>query len=270
MTKIYNEREININVAKDGFYPIKIDAAPMQNVHIIIDKGIDASLYIAYHGTAVQSDICINVEEDAKAVILFWDNLDEKFIGKHKISLGRNATAKLGYGMMNHDQNDIILHADLLEEGADIHLMNVCVSELYKHFHITCVHHVPHTTSFIENYCVVKEHGDYFMEANGVICKGAYGSESHQKTHVLTMSEKQKSEVIPILQIDENDVKASHATTMGQPDENQLYYMQSRGLNREQSIALLSAGYIMPITVFIDNVELQNSLKEDLEKKVGL
>ena len=55
------------------------------------------------------------------------------------------------------------------------------------------------------------------------IVKGAHASESHQTTRVLTLSDHHNSEVVPVLYIDENDVKASHATTLGQPDENQLY-----------------------------------------------
>ena len=122
----------------------------------------------------------------------------------------------------------------------------------------------------MENYAVVEEGGQYRMEAPGKIIKGARESNSHQKTRVLTMSERHSSEVVPVLLIDENDVKASHATTLGQPDENQLYYLQTRGLSRRQALGLLTVGYIMPITELFDQEEVRTALKDEIEMKVGL
>ena len=61
------------------------------------------------------------------------------------------------------------------------------------------------------------------------------------------MSDRHSSEVVPILYIDENDVKASHAMTLGQPDADQLYYLQTRGLNLEQALGLMSIGYFLPV-----------------------
>lgn len=84
------------------------------------------------------------------------------------------------------------------------------------------------------------------------------------------MSEQHDSEVVPVLLIDENDVKASHATTLGQPDENQLYYLQTRGLSRKQALGLLTVGYIMPITELFEQEAIRNALKDEIEMKVGL
>ena len=74
----------------------------------------------------------------------------------------------------------------------------------------------------------------------------------------------------PLLLIDENDVKASHATTLGQPDENQLYYLQTRGLSRKQALGLLTVGYIMPITELFEDETINQKLKNEIEMKVGL
>ena len=75
---------------------------------------------------------------------------------------------------------------------------------------------------------------------------------------------------LPVLLIDENEVKASHATTLGQPDENQLYYLQTRGLSRSQALGLLTLGYLLPISELFDNEEIKEKLKNEIEKKVGL
>ena len=76
--------------------------------------------------------------------------------------------------------------------------------------------------------------------------------------------------MIPLLLIDENDVKASHALTIGQPDEDQLYYLQSRGLTTKQAVGLLSIGYFLPVIELIDNEEEKVQLRQEMESKVGL
>ena len=71
------------------------------------------------------------------------------------------------------------------------------------------------------------------------------------------------------LMIDENDVQASHAMSIGRVDEDQLYYMMSRGLSVQQCTSLISTGYLMPITKVIENEELRNMLAEEMERKIA-
>ena len=71
------------------------------------------------------------------------------------------------------------------------------------------------------------------------------------------------------LLIDENDVQASHATTLGRVDEDQLYYMQSRGLTQKQCTSLISTGYLMPVTRFIEDETLKTKLQEEMERKIA-
>lgn len=58
--------------------------------------------------------------------------------------------------------------------------------------------------------------------------------------------------------------------TLGQPDGDQLYYLQTRGLNKEMALGLLSIGYFLPIIERITNSELREEVKCRVEEKVGL
>ena len=86
----------------------------------------------------------------------------------------------------------------------------------------------------------------------------------------MTLGKDHKAKVIPLLLIDENDVKASHAQTIGQPDEDQLYYLQSRGLTNRQAMGLLSIGYLLPVLERIRDEDLKKELQQTMESKVGL
>ena len=75
--------------------------------------------------------------------------------------------------------------------------------------------------------------------------------------------------ILPELLIDEDDVQASHAMSMGRVDEDALYYLMSRGLSVQQCTSLISQGYLLPITETLNNEELKNKLKEEMERKIG-
>ena len=72
------------------------------------------------------------------------------------------------------------------------------------------------------------------------------------------------------LYIDENDVKASHALTIGQPDADQLYYLQSRGLSTRQAVGLLSIGYFKPVISLIEDESAREAIESRMEERVGL
>ena len=81
----------------------------------------------------------------------------------------------------------------------------------------------------------------------GFIVKGATGSNAYQSSRMLTLSSEAKADANPMLLIDENDVMAGHGASLGRIDEEQLYYLQSRGLTRKESSRLLVHGFLSPV-----------------------
>ena len=121
----------------------------------------------------------------------------------------------------------------------------------------------------MKEYAVVLGKGRLTIEAIGKIVKGAYRSESHQTSRALSFEEGQNATILPELLIDEDDVQASHAMSMGRVDEDALYYLMSRGLSVQQCTSLISQGYLMPITETLNNEELKTKLKEEMERKIS-
>ena len=239
-------------------------------LNITVKKGVHASLLFTYAGNNDDINSNIVVEEGASLTLMMKNEGSETLRLQQEIIVKKDASLELAYCELNHGETWLNANYRLVETGASLKVKSACIVDSKKHFKLDCTHESAYTYGLMENYAVVKENGDYRMEASGIIPKGSFESATHQATRVLTMSEKQKSEVLPVLLIDENDVKASHATTVGQPDENQLYYLQTRGLSRIQALGLLTVGYLMPITELFDDVNLQEELKDEIETKVGL
>lgn len=73
----------------------------------------------------------------------------------------------------------------------------------------------------------------------------------HHPARCLTIGEINQANAQPLLVIDENDVTASHATSLGTIDPEQLFYLQTRGLSFEDSIKLLFESYLIKDLDFI-------------------
>lgn len=246
----------------------KMDIQESKELEIYVEKNAEASLYIA---TSAKVDLkcSITLEENAHLKALFWNEC-EGLNSECVIMAKKDAKMELNLGEVNSGEVQSTQKIYLQGEGSELQLRSALAVSEKKHFEIECVHEAPYTQSNMENYAVVYEKGNFKMNDTGRILKDAYGSNSHQSSRALVLSEDQTCEITPILLIDENDVQASHATTIGQIDENQLYYLQTRGLTKKQALGLITVGYLMPIASVLDDETLKEELISKIEKKVGL
>ena len=179
------------------------------------------------------------------------------------------ADVTVAYGEINRADTLRSVHMALREEGARGLLSSASLVDSSKTYNMNVVNYAPHTYGDMKNYAVVLGHGRLMIDAVGKIIKGAFRSESHQTSRALSFEEGQNAVILPELLIDEDDVQASHAMSMGRVDEDALYYLMSRGLSVQQCTSLISQGYLLPITETLNNEELKNKLKEEMERKIG-
>ena len=106
------------------------------------------------------------------------------------------------------------------------------------------------------------------MNDTGRILKDAYGSNSHQSSRALVLSEDQTCEITPILLIDENDVLAGHAASVGQVDPKQLYYLMSRGIDEKTAQRMVIRGFLGDVLVSIPSKVIREQLVQTIERKL--
>ncbi len=121
-------------------------------------------------------------------------------------------------------------------------------------YHQTVTEHwVPNCTSNQFYKGILDDAGK--SEFNGMVfvAKDANGTDSQQLNKNLLLSDNAKVWTRPQLQINADDVKCAHGATVGQLDENQLFYLASRGLSRELAQSLLTYGFAEEIIQRIEN-----------------
>jgi len=98
--------------------------------------------------------------------------------------------------------------------------------------------------------------------------KGAQGTNSDLRDAALHLSEKARSDSIPGLEIDANEVKAGHGSTSGQIDDDQLFYLMTRGLTRAEATRMLVLGFFASIAEQIPVDDVQQRALELIEAKI--
>lgn len=264
-TQVFNQQQVNLDVVDSNTMLIEISKAKELTIHV--HENIQTLLVL----TIQSKDIDINLHIDNNASLRLLYHFDDVCNIKERAYLKSNANLMLAYYHLHTSNATHDLKYYLQGHHANVEVITSSVTSGLHHYDIECIHEVGNTSSKMENYAIVNEHADYVMQANGIIVKGAKGSKSHQSTKVLTSSDKQNSKVTPLLFIDENDVEASHAASVGQINEDHLYYLQTRGLSKEEALGLLTLSYVLPILKVVeDNEELKNKLAQEIEMKVGL
>ncbi|MFX3799872.1 SufD family Fe-S cluster assembly protein, partial [Streptococcus suis] len=72
----------------------------------------------------------------------------------------------------------------------------------------------------------------------------AKGADAQHESRVIILSDKARSDANPILLIDENEVTAGHADSIGQVDPEDMYYLMSRGLDQATAELLVVRGFL--------------------------
>lgn len=251
---------------ENGFHSCSLQE---ETLRVEVREHTHASLYVTYDKVA-QLDAMIQLQPHASLRILFKNENQHDLQLQVHADVLEDARLQIGFLEVEAGRSDICCDINLKERDAQADMISSTLVQGEKHYDMKIVHEHSDTKGNMSHFAVVEENAAYTMKASGIIVKGAHRSASHQKTRVLTMSGRHRSKVDPILLIDEDDVKASHAMTLGQMDENQLYYLMSRGLTRQEALGLLSVGYLMPICDFFEEAHINASLKAEMEKKVGL
>lgn len=98
------------------------------------------------------------------------------------------------------------------------------------------------------------------------IKKGAKNTNTFFREDALLLSKQAKAEAIPSLEIDENEVKAGHASTVGPVDPEQLFYLTSKGIGQIEAKRLIVQGYYTSISERLETSE-KEKLNIFLSKK---
>ncbi|MGL5296115.1 MAG: SufD family Fe-S cluster assembly protein [Culicoidibacterales bacterium] len=158
----------------------------------------------------------------------------------------------------------------LIGEGATSQstLLTVGVGLQKQHHLVRIDQHAAYTKGNIINHGVVRDQAQGVFDGIGYIKNGAVKADAQQESRFMVLDDLARATTNPILLIDEHDVTAGHAASVGRVDAETLYYLQSRGLTIEQAQSLVTLGFLMPLIETVSDVTLREKLLTIIETKV--
>lgn len=100
------------------------------------------------------------------------------------------------------------------------------------------------------------------------IAPHAQKSDAYQANRNLLLSAGAKADSLPMLEIEANDVRCTHGVAVGPVDEEQLFYLMSRGLSRPEAERLIVHGFFEPLLGRIPSPQIQERLLSELDQKI--
>lgn len=110
------------------------------------------------------------------------------------------------------------------------------------------IHRGPHTRGRVLVKSVLKDNSKSLFKGMIKIEKEGKGTESYLAGHAILLDRGAKSDAIPGLEIQTNEVRATHSASVAQMDENQIFYLRTRGLSREGAKREIVAGFLEPLS----------------------
>lgn len=250
--------------------------ALMTSPRIRLDVGARSSLRIleSHYGQGpayfVNSVFDLHVGESAKVIYarLQIENEGAINMGRTKIVLQKNATVQslafaTGAALSRHSL-EILLQGP----GANAESLGVYAVKGTQHVDNTTV--IDHQVGECNTNQLYK--GILDEESKAVFCgkvliqKNAQKANSAQLNNNLLLSSKAEADSKPSLEIYADDVKAAHGSTVGQLNREELFYLLSRAIPKDQAMQMLSFGFLSEVIYKISDDSIQKWLSRHLEE----
>jgi Fe-S cluster assembly protein SufD len=125
-------------------------------------------------------------------------------------------------------------------------------------------HNAEHTTADLVTRGVIDDRARSVYEGVQNVGADAWDTNSYQRENTLMLSDESEADASPKLIINNHDTEASHSATVGQVDQQDLFYMTSRGVNERLAKNMLVEGFYVPV---LEEIEVEE-LREELTTRV--
>jgi Fe-S cluster assembly protein SufB len=280
---IYVPEGVRIEVPLQAYFRINAEnmgqfertliiCAPGSYVHYV--EGCTAPTYStdSLHSAVVE----IIVQEGARCrytTIQNWSKNVYNLVTKRAVAY-RNATMEWVDGNLGSKLTMKYPAVWLMEEGARGEILSVAFASDGQHQDAggKVVHVAPNTSSQIISKSISKGTGRSSYRGLVKVHKGAENVRSSVICDALLLDETSRTDTYPYMEIEEERVSIGHEATVSKVAEEQIFYLQSRGLSEDEAMSMIVNGFIEPIAKELPleyAVELNRLIQLEMEGSVG-
>ncbi len=222
-------------------------------LHIIAEEGSHTELNLhswnPENTTATMSlEVSIEVKKGAtlKLSLLNRCHKDSLILQGINATLERDSILEVTDYNANIKSSRTRYNIDLNEENAEVKLTGCAVlsGTQQSHNYIEINHNAKHCRSFQYFKNLLLDHSKSSFDGTVFVKEGASGTEANQLNNNLLLSKNARVYTKPRMKIKASDVRCNHGATTGSLNEDEIFYLISRGLSRDAAIKALSFGFI--------------------------
>lgn len=248
------------------------------NKTIIIDKVINETFIVKeskllnYEVKNQNTSLQIILKPNVKCtmVMYLYENINCEC--NFNINIGENSEFIL-YSIIT-TENKIDFKVKCLMDNINSKFNNMTVvlakNNAVYHSCIDILHTSKYTSSNVDVYAIADNNASVVLDNNAKINKGCEKTIVKQKAKGLTLSKNSKIKALPNLYIDEYDVVANHAASIGSINPDDLFYLMSRGLSKEEASKIIIMGFINPLISCIDDESTKQMILDNFMKNNNL
>ena len=188
-----------------------------------------------------------------------------------RVRIGRGGTVDWIFSAVGSHLTKNFSEIDLDGEGSTAKMSGFFFANGEQHLdHDTQQNHnAAHTTSDLLFKGALRDKSRSVWQGMIYVAPGAQKADGYQANRNLVLSRGARANSIPGLEILADDVRCTHGATVGQLDEEQIFYLMSRGMPREESEKVVVDGFFDPVLQRIPFEGVRERLKRAIEAKMG-
>ncbi|MCK9175801.1 MAG: Fe-S cluster assembly protein SufD [Desulforhopalus sp.] len=287
---------VNMALFTDGFFlhvPKNVVLArPIQVIHVlgeyrdalenlrnfvVLEEGAEATLLFCDHSSGREYGFASSVNQfqigpGAGFKLYRVQNLSDEAACFHQDFFTQQENSRLfshtiGFngGLLRGET-----HVDLQGKGADCEFVGLSLSSRGQRMEnfVKVEHQVPHCTSREVFKNIVDDYARGLFNGHVLVHPDAQKTEAYQNNSNIVLTDKAKMSSRPFLEIYADDVKCSHGSSVGQLDDEALFYMRQRGISEENARLLLLYAFAADVINQIDIEPLRRQLDDMVKKRL--
>jgi Fe-S cluster assembly protein SufD len=249
--------------------------------HLVVRVGNHASVALVIEHTgaaryAATTSLLVGDGAQVTAVtIQDWDD-EAVHLGRDAIRVGRDASVRhsaISFGGLVRLNTEVVYAGP----GGEAELLGLYFADEGQHLEhrLFVDHNAPRTRSNVDYKGALQGEGAHAVWIGDVLIrKVAEGIETYESNRNLVLTDGCRADSVPNLEIETGEIEgAGHASTTGRFDDQQLFYLQSRGIDADEARRLVVHGFFADIIKKIGVPSLEDRLlatvEGELEKNVG-
>jgi len=247
--------------------------------HLVIDIGTNAraTIVLQHQGSTVRAGNVEIIVGDGASLMLVsvqdWDD-DAVHLAHLHAQVGRDASYRQALVSLGGDLVRISSSVDFAAAGGEAELLGLYFADAGQHLEhrLFVDHNAPHTRSNVDYRGALQGRGAHTVWIGDVLIrKVAEGINTYESNKNLVLTDGCRADSVPNLEIETGEIEgAGHASTTGRFDDEQLFYLRSRGIDEAEARRLVVHGFFADIIRKVGVPEIEKRLLEAVEAELAI